>query len=781
MTQTNTRYRTGDELPGADLPLSAEHRRELFLDSVIDPAVARERGYTTVERPNAGVRDAYGRDSREQLRALGFPSWAIREEYYFPGLLIPQYTPRGIRYAGQWKPFRAVPGRDGKPQRYASAKGPSRLDVHPRWTADRGDMQLPAIQDPSEQLWITEGVKKADALTSRGCVTVALAGVYNWRNTHATLGDWEDVRLKGRSVVLCFDADAITKPHVAAAMARLGKWLRHKGAAKVWYLTVPPMVGDSAVKGVDDYLAAGGTMKALEQALQTTPPQVTETDDRFTDARLADTLALEVLDGQYVWAEGLGWMRWNGRVWTPEDERIPLETVRQWALQQFRAAVGRMHLDDKGAAAEVDGWRSMLGRGRMASVLALASGIVARKAADFDADPDVLNTPAGMVDLATGQVHDHDPEAYCTKITSGSYRPGFTHPDWERALTVLPTEVAGWLQTRVGQALSGYTTPDGVIPFLKGTGENGKGLMFTDGLLPACGGYAAAASPKLFEKGQHSTEQADLRGQRLVVVEEVAEGRSVDVTALKRVADVGKIRARRVRENNTEFTTSHSLFATTNHEPIISETDHGTWHRLAMVVFPYTFVKPGDPIRDPDTERRGDPTLKARIQANRDGQHDAIVTWAVEGSLRWYRNMEEIAQARTGTVESTPVSVLLPPMEVRATTLAWRTTADRILGYWAECLVPDRNSLVAAVDLVDHFNEWLRGSGHSPWSKETFLPRFADHMETRAHKVRRVGRVRTTGKLEQYARPPSAWSSRALPVQAESFQGFRWRVAADDL
>ena len=77
--------------------LAEVHRKEIIVDSSVDEAVARERGYTTVGRPNAALRDGHGRDTREQLKAMGFPSWAIREDYYFPGLLIPQYTPSGRR------------------------------------------------------------------------------------------------------------------------------------------------------------------------------------------------------------------------------------------------------------------------------------------------------------------------------------------------------------------------------------------------------------------------------------------------------------------------------------------------------------------------------------------------------------------------------------------------------------------------------------------------------------------------------------------------------------
>jgi putative DNA primase/helicase len=59
--------------------------------------------------------------------------------------------------------------------------------------------------------------------------------------------------------------------------------------------------------------------------------------------------------------------------------------------------------------------------------LTLARGIVARKTDDLDSDPDLLNTPSGIVDLQRGELLPHDPSLLITKITSD--RPGFTHPD----------------------------------------------------------------------------------------------------------------------------------------------------------------------------------------------------------------------------------------------------------------------------------------------------------------------------------------------------------------
>lgn len=779
--------------------LSAYHRKELTEESAIDPAVMAERGYMTIDRPDTNENFSFkmpngrrmgnvGENSRTFMSRLGFPSWAIRENYMFPGLWIPNYAPDGTLTPGQWKPRNPVPNRDGKKMKYTSARGhASTLDVHPRWSRDRGTEDpalLPWIQTVDRRLWITEGVKKADSLTSRDEVTIALSGVFNWRNTHATLGAWEDVRIKGREIVICFDADTVAKAPVAQAMQRLGKWLAHKGAKKVWFCVVPDSFENhTGIKGVDDFFRAGGSVKYLEQhAFSTKPPKVTTTEDKFTDARLAETLAVEVLDGMFCWAAGLDWLAWDGRVWKEVHEVTVIEAVRRWVLDKFADAAARLRDQNEGdAAGDVDGWKGLLSANRAKTVLSLARGIVEKQAGEFDADPDLLNTPGGIVHLPTKEILPHDPDLLMTKITSGSYRPGFVHADWQKALTVLPETVGRWMQIRIGQALTGHTTPDGIIVFMQGGGENGKSLLSTDGVLPAIGDYGAAASPKLFASAnnEHSTERAELRGQRFVVAEELTEGKSVNVTAVKQIADVRRITARRTHKDNMSFDASHSLFATTNYIPVISETDHGTWRRLALVKFPFTFVKPGKPILDPETERRGDPTLKQRIADNKTGQHDAAVTWAVDGAFEWYENMRAI-DAGDGEV----ASAMLPPETVEADTLAWRLDADRILGFWSEMLVADPAAIVLASDVTDVFNAWLATGNHSAWAKETFRPRFAEHAETKRNRVtfKRKARLATLAAHVHRAPAPegSFGPSKALPAQSDAWFGFRFHLEADD-
>ena len=142
---------------------------------------------------------------------------------------------------------------------------------------------------------------------------ISLTGVFNWRSHLRTLGDWEDVPLRGRTVTICFDSDARLKRNVLRAMIRVGRWLKSKGVHRVYYLIVPAEVNGARVKGVDDFFAAGVTLQQLKAVRTTTEPTVKSSDDTYSDARLAELVADEGLANQFMLVTGLGWLAWDGR------------------------------------------------------------------------------------------------------------------------------------------------------------------------------------------------------------------------------------------------------------------------------------------------------------------------------------------------------------------------------------------------------------------------------------------------------------------------------------
>lgn len=675
------------------MSLSAAHVAELIA-SGIDPAVATERGYCTMEL-----------EQRDGLLVSRFPRWAAGPDTSYPALFLPMYRATGEMGSAQLKPAFPAPHPSGRTMKYVSPiNAPNVLDVHPR--------NQTLVRDPLVPLWITEGVKKGDALTSRGLCVVTLSGVFNWRSKMGTLGDWEDVPLKGRQVIICFDSDARGNDNVLAAMRRLGAWLTSRGALEVLYLVVPGEVGGVAVKGVDDYFVAGGTVDGLNYGVTRTPPVNTvPADPSFTDAYLSATVADDRLDGHYLFVPGLGgWQRWDGKRWCRCGTETVVDEIRRFIVESHDAVL-RQYAGDTGSSSikkKLDGWRSALSKSKLAALEFLVRGILLADAEDFDAHADLLNVANGVVDLTSGRLLEHDPDLLMTKQAPTPYRPGAEHPDWKQQLESVPHDVVDWYQVRMGQAITGYMVPDDLMIVQVGGGENGKSSLL-DAVGRAIGDYYTQISHRaiLASSDAHPTELMDFKGARLALVEETPEERRLNVTRLKQTVGTPRIKARYMRADSTTFDATHSLFLSTQFRPIVDETDHGTWRRLACMRFPVKWVKPGEPLSGPN-ERHGDPGLRQRLKDGETGQHDAILAWLVDGARAWYAGQKIMPEI---------------PAAVRAETVAWRASCDVLTEYVTSCLAPDSDSWISTADLLTDFNFFLKAKGSQPWSDRTLSSR----------------------------------------------------------
>jgi hypothetical protein len=244
--------------PSADKSLPQEallphHRDHLIHGSGITPEVIRARGYRSVQDT----------DGRTILEALGF---SRSQAHHTPGLLIPILDCHGQAVLYQYRPDRPRETKEGKSVKYDTPwQARMRLDFGPGphdW-----------VGDPAVPLWITEGIKKADALRSHHLHAIGLLGVYNWRGTNANGGkvalpDWEDVALNGRAVSIVFDSDVTVKAPVREALARLTAYLENKDA-QVAVITLPAVDGQKV--GVDDYLLTHpvAELRALAQGSAT--------------------------------------------------------------------------------------------------------------------------------------------------------------------------------------------------------------------------------------------------------------------------------------------------------------------------------------------------------------------------------------------------------------------------------------------------------------------------------------------------------------------------------
>jgi hypothetical protein len=247
--------------------LSDAHASMLLEESGIKREIAEARGYRTVR-------------TKAELKLLGFTD----TQRNVPALLCPVYSPRGEISTYQIRPDRPRINKEGKPVRYETPGGSQMaFDVHPS--------MRDKLDDPSVPLFVTEGVKKGDALTGEGLCAVALLGVWNFRGTNSKGGktilpEWEYVALERRQVYVVFDSDIMLKPDVYKAMLRIKSFLEFR-KAKVAVIYLP--AGAHGVKqGVDDFLVAGHNVDDLFKLATTElrePPQGDDEEEPATQYR----------------------------------------------------------------------------------------------------------------------------------------------------------------------------------------------------------------------------------------------------------------------------------------------------------------------------------------------------------------------------------------------------------------------------------------------------------------------------------------------------------------
>lgn len=231
--------------PGAAPTLSPAHRAQLEA-SGIAPEIIAARGYWTAT-------------AKRELADLGFAASQCR----VPALVLPIHPVAG-EPLHMVRPDNPRCGSDGRARKYEIPTGAALvLDAHPSARA--------WLDDPARPLAIVEGIKKADALVSRGLCAVALiGGCWGFRGrprnarrddpaTH--LADWRRIPLRGRRVYLVTDSDVMTNDGVHAALSELRAHLvRDRAEVQI---VVPPHGPGGAKWGADDYLAAGHDLEDL--------------------------------------------------------------------------------------------------------------------------------------------------------------------------------------------------------------------------------------------------------------------------------------------------------------------------------------------------------------------------------------------------------------------------------------------------------------------------------------------------------------------------------------
>lgn len=577
-----------------------------------DIAALARLGISSTLLVEARVQRVTDREARDDFGIKGPATMEMN------GIIFPYFIP-AVSYRVTARLRRDYPEiENGKTKnKYISPHGDGRHLYFPPGAAAK-------LERPEMPIVLVEAEKSALALTSwserveMDLLPLGLGGCWGWRGR---IGKVENARgervdqtgplpdlsyCDGRKVYVLLDSNVATNPKVqqarAALVAELGK-----RQCEVLLCNLP--IADR-VNGPDDLIAVYGDDALAEVFASAHGDQ--DRPAEYSD----DALALkftELYGNNFRYTATWGrWSRWDGTCWR-RDESLQVFDLARAVCRSTAAGVENQRVAPRIASAQT-----------VAAVerLARADRQHAATIDQWDADPWLLNTPGGVVDLRTGELRPAACADYMTKITAVA--PGGERHLWQSFLSRITNgneDLQRFLQRMCGYALTGVTREHALF-FLYGTGANGKS-KFLNAIAGVMGDYAKTAPIETFldSKNQHHpTDLAGLQGARLVTAIETDDGRRWAESKIKTLTGGDRIAARFMRQDFFEYVPQFKLIVAGNHKPGLRTVDEAVRRRFNLLPFTVTI---------PVHER--DPELDEKLRKEWPG----ILKWMVEGCLSW--------------------------------------------------------------------------------------------------------------------------------------------------
>ncbi len=304
----------------------------------------------------------------------------------------------------------------------------------------------------------------------------------------------------------------------------------------------------------------------------------------------------------------------------------------------------------------------------------------------FDANPDILVLENGTLDFTEGLFREHRPADFATVRSPICFDPHQRCPQWQGFLDrfVPEVEMRQYLSRAVGYSLTGRVHEDALF-FAHGKGANGKSTFF--GVLKILLGDLMTTVPiaaLLSAKSDNNFDyhKANMEGKRVVLTDEIPEGRVLLDSQVKAITGGDLMNARRPFESPYAFMPTHKLWLMGNHKPEIKGTDEGIWRRVHML--PFT-------VRIPEAERRP--------------RHEVLAEFAAEaaGILNW---------ALAGFVEGRDLG-LKPPEQVVQATQEYRQESDQFGAFWEDCFQKVVGQETRISEISRQFAIWCERNGEN--------------------------------------------------------------------
>jgi putative DNA primase/helicase len=304
----------------------------------------------------------------------------------------------------------------------------------------------------------------------------------------------------------------------------------------------------------------------------------------------------------------------------------------------------------------------------------------------FNQNSELLCVQNGTIDFAEGVFREHRPTDFITHMSPIIFNPDAECPQWDEFLTYFlagDRDLINYIARAIGYSLTGRVDEDALF-FLYGKGANGKSTLISVkqmllGQLMTRVPISALLSEK--SDSNYDYQKAKMEGRRVVVTDEIPEGRNLSENQVKALVGGDTITARRPFEMPYDFTPTHKLWLVGNHKLNVKGTDHGIWRRIHLVPFTVTI---------PDSKKR----LRHDVLAEFRRELPGILNWAIRG----YLEMQTLGGLRA-------------PASVVEATAEYRKDSDQFGRFLGQCMVRQNDEKTALTDILKAYHFWCNENG----------------------------------------------------------------------
>lgn len=339
-------------------------------------------------------------------------------------------------------------------------------------------------------------------------------------------------------------------------------------------------------------------------------------------------------------------------------------------------------------------------------------------AAQFDANPNLINCLNGTYDLEKMEFRPHDWHDYLTMTTNFNYtsKEDIRCERWERFIDEVTSgdkDKADYLQRAMGYSMLGVCKEECMFILYGKTTRNGKST-FLGTIHHLLGDYATVSPVSVICKSDRAKNAeaasptiAALKGKRFVSMAESNQYGKLDEEVIKQLTGGEEITARNLYESMMTFLPQFTLWLSCNDLPAVQDKSLFASDRVRVIEFNKHFS---------ETER--DTNLKEIFKTNEAMQ--GIFTWLVAGYFKYKRFGLKMNDKMKEVIKQ------------------YEKDNDLVLQFLEErCTTSETGS--RAKTLYDAYKIWCRSNGYYVCSAKKFNAGLGQHPEKHQGKIIRDG------------------------------------------